>query len=210
MFYVDDGLAAACSDEEALVDLVAFMFTIRRLGEPGDVLGIEVLRDWGAGTITLCYECKALALAEAFAVAGQRRSVETSPAVYGGLRGARGGEERADKVEFQSEIGSLLHIAECTQPGIAVSVGVLAAFASEPTAAHFEAMLDVVRHDGSTATRGLTYGHAAAPMELWCYASLVAYPDTQRSTTGCGHNVRWRGVLGEPKPADGRSIGDGR
>ena len=71
MFYVDDGLAAASSDEEAeaLVDLVAFMFAIRRLGEPEDVLGIEVLRDWDAGTITLCHERKALALAEAFGVA---------------------------------------------------------------------------------------------------------------------------------------------
>ena len=62
MFYVDDGLAAARSDEEAeaLVDLVASMFAIRRLGEPEDVLGIEVLCDWDAGTITLCHERNAL------------------------------------------------------------------------------------------------------------------------------------------------------
>jgi hypothetical protein len=186
MFYVDDGLAAARSDEEAeaLVDLVASMFAIRRLGEPEDVLGIEVLRDWDAGTITLCHERKALALAEAFGVAGQRRLVPMSPAVYGDLHGARDGEERADKVEFQSGIGSLLHIAQCMRPDIAVSVVALAAFSSEPTAEHFEAMLDVVRYVGSTAARGLTYGHAAAPMELWCDANFAACTDTRRSTTG--------------------------
>ena len=83
------------------------------------------------------------------------------------MYGARDGEERADKVEFQSGIGILLHIAQCTRPDIAVSVGALAAFASEPTAEHLEARLDVVRYVGSTAARGLTYGHAAAPMELW-------------------------------------------
>jgi len=186
MFYVDDGLVAARSDSEAeaLVDLVADMFSIRKLGEPDDVLGIEVLRDWEAGTITLCQERKAEALAEAFGVAGQRRSMPMSPAVYGDLHAARDGEERADKVSFQSGIGSLLHLVQCTRPDIAVSVGALAAFASEPTALHFDAMLDVVRYVGSTATRGLTYGHAAAPLELWCDANFAACTDTRRSTTG--------------------------
>ena len=186
MFYVDDGLAPALSDEEAeaLVGLVASMFAIRRLGEPEDVLGIEVLRDWDAGTITLCHERKAVALAETFGNSGQRRSGPMSPAVSGDLHGARNGEERADKVEFQSGIGNLLHIAQCTRPDIAVSVGALAAFTSEPTAENFEAMLDVVRYVGSTAARGLTYGHAAAPMQLWCDANFAACIDSRRSTTG--------------------------
>lgn len=44
LFYVDDGLAAAYSDEEAeeLVDLVATMYAVRR---PEDVLGTKVPRD---------------------------------------------------------------------------------------------------------------------------------------------------------------------
>ena len=148
------------------------------------MLSIEALRDWDAGTITLCHERKALALADAFGVAGLCRSVPMSPAVYGKLHGARTGKERADKVEFQSRIGSLPHIAQCTQPNISVSVGALAAFASEPTAAHFEAVLDVVHYVGSTATRGLTYGHAAAPMELWCDANFASCTESRQSTTG--------------------------
>ena len=160
------------------------MFAIRRLGKPKDVLAIEVMRDREAGTITLCHERKALALAEANGVAGQCRSVLKSPAVYGDLHGARDGEERADKVEFQSGIGSLLHISKCTRPDIAVSVGALAAFASEPTVEHSEAMLDVVQHVGSTAARGLMYGHASAPMELWRDANFAACADTRGITTG--------------------------
>ena len=45
------------------------MYAIRRLGEPEDVLGIVVLRDWDAETIpltSLCHDRKALSLAEAF------------------------------------------------------------------------------------------------------------------------------------------------
>ena len=181
MFYVDDSLAAARSDKEAqaLVDLVASMFAVRRLGEREDVLGIEVLRDLDAGTINLCHERKALALTKAFGDAGQRRSGSMSPAVYGNLHGSRDGEEHADKVKFQSGNGSLLHIAQCTQPDIAVSVGALAAFASVPKAEHFEAMLDLVRYVGSTAARGLTCVHAAVPMELGCDANFAACTDTR-------------------------------
>jgi hypothetical protein len=198
MFYVDVGLVAARSDEEAaaLVDLVASMFTIRQLGEPEDVLGIEVLWDWEASTITLCQERKALALAEAFGVAVERRPMPMSPAVYGDLHSSHEGEEHADKVAFQSGIGSILHLVQCTRPDIAVSVGALAAYVSEPTTVHFEAMLDIVRYVDSTAARGLTYGHTAAPLELWCDANFAACSDTRRSTTGWvatmfGRAVSW-------------------
>jgi hypothetical protein len=55
MFYVDDGMVAARNDVEAdaLVDAIASIFEIRRLGEPQDMLGIEISRDLAAGTITL-------------------------------------------------------------------------------------------------------------------------------------------------------------
>jgi hypothetical protein len=44
MFYVDDGLVAAktAADADALVELVAGMFSIRALGEPENFLGIQV------------------------------------------------------------------------------------------------------------------------------------------------------------------------
>jgi hypothetical protein len=63
MFYVDDGLVAArtAAEADALVDLVASMFAIRKLGEPTDFLGIEISRDWQAGTITIDQKRKATA-----------------------------------------------------------------------------------------------------------------------------------------------------
>jgi hypothetical protein len=55
MFYVDDGLVAAKTVEQAdaLVELVASMFAIRALGEPEDFLGIQISRDRAARTITI-------------------------------------------------------------------------------------------------------------------------------------------------------------
>jgi hypothetical protein len=57
MFYVDDGMVAARNDVEAdaLVDVIASIFEIRRLGEPQDMLGIEISRYLAAGTVKSQY-----------------------------------------------------------------------------------------------------------------------------------------------------------
>jgi hypothetical protein len=58
MFYVDDGIVAARNgvEADALVDVIASIFEIRRLGEPQDMLGIEISRDLAAETITI-WQC---------------------------------------------------------------------------------------------------------------------------------------------------------
>jgi hypothetical protein len=186
MFYVDDGLVAArtAAEADALVDLVASMFAIRKLGEPQDFLGIEITRDRQARTITIDQERKSTALADAVGVAGERRRVPMSPDTYAQLRAAQPDDSMADPLEYQSILGSLLHLAQCTRPDIALAVGALASYCSAPTQKHHEALLDVVRYVGSTAERGITYGHTATPIETWCDANFAACLDTRRSTTG--------------------------
>jgi hypothetical protein len=60
----------------------------------------------------------------------------------------------------ESGVGSLLHLARCVRPDTPALVGVLAAYRSSPTEAHFAAMLDVIRYIGSMAERGITYGRS--------------------------------------------------
>jgi hypothetical protein len=186
MFYVDDGLVAARTAAEAddLVELVASMFAIRSLGEPQDFLGIQVDRDRAAGTISISQEGKALALAESFGLGGARKAIPMSPEVFSGLGSARDGDEMAIQLDFQRGIGSLLHLAQCTRPDIALAVGALAAYNSAPTKAHFQAMLDVVRYVGGTVGRGVTFRGSERPLGFWCDANFAACHDTRRSTTG--------------------------
>lgn len=186
MFYVDDGLVAArtAAEADALVDLVASMFAIRALGEPEDFLGIEITRDRRARTITIDQSRKARALAEGMGVLGQRKAVPMSPDVFAGLKAALPGEQMGDLHAYQSAIGSLLHLAQCTRPDIALPVGALAAYNAAPSQAHFDAMLDLVRYVGSTAERGITYGHTAVPLRIWCDANFATCLDTRRSITG--------------------------
>jgi hypothetical protein len=59
-------------------------------------------------------------------------------------------------------VGSLLRLVQCMCPDVA-----LAANSSARTAAHFAAMLDVIRYVGSTVDSGITCGHGELPMEVW-------------------------------------------
>ena len=186
MFYVDDGLVAArtAAEADALVDMVASMFAIRALGEPQDFLGIRITRDRVVRTITIDQEDKALALAAAAGVAGERRGVPMAPDVYSGLKARQVGEPMAELEQYQSVIGSLLHLAQCTRPDIALAVGVLASYNAAPTQAHWTAAMDLVRYVGCNAARGITFGLSQAPLEIWCDANFAACQDTRRSTTG--------------------------
>lgn len=187
MFYVDDGLVAARTPEEAdaLVELVGTMFQIRKLGEPTDFLGIEIRRDWDAGTITICQETKAVALATGLGLGGEQDVIlPMSPEVYGELRAAKDSDAMADKAAYQRTLGSLLHLAQCTRPDIALPVAALAAYASKPSVQHWEALLGLVKYVGVTATRGITYGTEEQPVGFWCDANYASCRDTRRSTTG--------------------------
>ena len=180
MFYVDDGLVAArtAAEADALVDLIASMFAIRALGEPEDFLGIRITRDRAAGTITIDQEDKARSLAVCMGVDGEQRAVPMSPDAYAALRATQPGEPLADREAYQSGVGSLLHLAQCTRPDIALAVGALAAYGSAPSQAHFQVLLDVVRYVGSTASRGITYGRTTAPLAIWCDANFVLAPNS--------------------------------
>jgi hypothetical protein len=75
-----------------------------------------------------------------------------SPEYFSILRAAQPGEPVADKFSCQKVISSLLHLAQCTRLDTALPVMALAACASAPSEAHFEAMLDVFHCVGSVKT----------------------------------------------------------
>jgi hypothetical protein len=55
-----------------IVDLVAGMFSIRKPGEPQDMLGIEISSDGDADIITIHQVSEEQSLATAFGVEGER------------------------------------------------------------------------------------------------------------------------------------------
>ena len=186
LFYVDDGLVAArtAAEADALVAMMGEMYQIRVIGEPSDFLGIRVTRDRAAYTIKIDQEDKARALAAEAGVTGAKRVLPMRPEVFKELRQAVPGEPMADAERYSSTIGSLLHLAQCTRPDIALAVNALSSYVQEPSVVHWEAALDVVRYVGHTAHLGITYGRTAAPLEMYCDANYASCLDTRRSITG--------------------------
>jgi hypothetical protein len=136
MFYVDDRLVAerSAAEAEALVEQVGSIFEIMDISEPKDFLGIEISRDLALGTITISQESTTFVLAKQLVVNRSRRALSMSPETYAGLRAAQRGEPKADKLEYQEVVGSLLHQAQCTHPDIGPSVSTLAAYTAAPSA----------------------------------------------------------------------------
>jgi hypothetical protein len=93
-------------------------------------------------------------------------------------------EPMADKLQYQRVVGSLLHLAQCTRPDIALPVAALATYSSAPSTQHYAVLLDIARYVGGTASRGSTYGGKRQPLGFWCDANFAACKDTRRSTTG--------------------------
>jgi hypothetical protein len=98
-----------------------------------------------------------------------------SPEVYGELRGPQPGEPMTDKLLYQRVDGSLLHLAQCAWPDIALSVAAFAAYSSAPSAQHFAVLLDVVRCVGGTISPGISDRGKGHPLGLWCDANFAAY-----------------------------------
>jgi hypothetical protein len=134
-----------------------------------------------AGTITVDQEDQVEALA---AEVGVQNGANVTRGVWGVEGGTTQGAHDRHKLWYQRVVGSLLHLAQCTRPDIALSVAALAAYSSAPSAQHFAVLLDVVRYVGRTASHGIAYGGKKHPLGFWFDANFAACRDTRRSTTG--------------------------
>jgi hypothetical protein len=186
LLYVDAGLVAARTSKEAdaLVKLVELIFEIRKLGEPGDFLGIENQHNRGAGTITLTQKAKAEALAAVHGVQKACKAVPRfpmSPGCFASLRAAQLREPMAHTLGYEKVIGSLLHLAQCTRPDIALPVGAFATYTVAPSVGQYEAFLNVVRYVGSTAGRGLTFGGSDEPVGFLCDVNVRTHDAALRA-----------------------------
>jgi hypothetical protein len=85
-----------------------------------------------------------------------------------------------DKVAYQAVVGSLLHLVQCTRPDLALAVGALAAFCSDPSDVH-HALFDTVRYVSCTAswgiasalmTQGECQGILAVDMQVWLWDTM--------------------------------------
>ena len=160
--YVDDVLMVWKS-REALDHIKGNLqekFDMKDLGVATFLLGIE-LRRQEVGNPLMVQEKYAREVVQKFGMV-DRKEVSTpfEPGKILGVEGcAQSEEERASMVgvPYRSLVGSLMYLAVCTRPDIAMGVSTLSRSCQDPGMAHWEAAKRLLRYVRGSVGNGLLY-----------------------------------------------------
>jgi hypothetical protein len=198
LVYVDDMLLMG--HDTAILDAAAKaigqVFDCRDLGEPTVFIGLEIERNWAAGTIKVHQRTLTADLVRRYGLLDCRPS--STPLPPGTVLSAA--TRPSPREGYGSLIGSLLYLAVCTRPDIAHAVGVLARYSACAADEHWAAARAVLRYLSGTVHLGLTYSKAREPMFGYCDADYGGDKGTSKSTTGyafilSGAAVAWSSRL---------------
>ncbi|KAE8189368.1 hypothetical protein A4X06_0g4907 [Tilletia controversa] len=199
LVYVDDILVLAPPGGgiEAVKKELLALFKGTDLGPAHHCLGIRIVRDDVAGTISLDQERYA---EEVLARFGMSKSdpVKTPLCSKKPLRKATEDDIRCDIRIYQAVVGCLAYLAQGTRPDLAFAVSTLGKFSSDPTEEHMIAAKRVLRYIRGTSGAKLTFGGSKGEDEVEGYvdADWAADRDDRRSMSGfvftmAGGAVSW-------------------
>lgn len=201
LVYVDDLLLAGHRD--IINWITAELKRKLQIVEKGDAkyfLGMEIVRDRHAGTLWIGQSQGAKDLLEKFGLKnakGRKTPMDCNLS----LQKYDGTATPDNLTQYQSMIGSLLYLANCTRPDLAQPVGMLARFMSNPSDDHMSAAKQVLRYLADTTTLGIIY-KKSDPESItgYCDADYVGDMDKRKSTSGyvfvrSGGAVSWNSKL---------------
>lgn len=184
LVYVDDLLVAGSQQSvDALVDLIGQKLDMRDMGEPKHFLGMEMIRDIKNGTLWLGQQQNAKGILEKFGMTDAKPRKTPMDANLP-LKKFEGIAEPQVLEPYQSLVGSLLYLANCTRPDLAQPVGLLARFMSNPATEHLTAAKQVLKYLAGTTELGLLYKANASGLTGYCDADYAGDLDKRKSTSG--------------------------
>lgn len=205
--YVDDLLIAS----NHLIDLTQFKkdlaseFKMEDLGEANFILGVKIMRNRTARTISINQSAYITALLDRHGMTTCKAistPMEPSSTVHRLIKAPEGHRASLQETRnYQSIIGGIMFAMLCTRPDIAFAVTTLSQFASNPLPTHTQALHRVLKYLKGTVDQAITYTGigpiSAAP-------TLIGYSDAdwaqsydRRSVTGytfilCGGAISWQ------------------
>ena len=198
LIYVDDCLIASSHLDGVLwaEKSISDKFAITLLGEPSDLLGLQINRDTsGISVSQQLYVEKLLSTYEMT----DWRTVNTPQCGASSTTN----DEPLDKdliQKYPSLVGSLMHLSNSTRPDISQAVNTLARYSKSPTTSAWTAGLRVLQYLAKHPTRGLLYNTSKSDLQGYCDANWAGDVVTRRSTTGFvfvlhGGPVAWQSKL---------------
>ena len=201
LVYVDDLLLAGQRDIiKWITDELKSKLQIVDKGDAKHFLGMEIIRNRQEGTLWLGQTQNAKDLLEKF---GMEHAKGRKTPMDSNLHLAKSEETASPEqiTQYQSMIGSLLHLANCTRPDLAQAVGALARHMANPSKEHMDAAKQVLRYLAGSTDLGLMFKRDA-PSEVigYCDADYAGDIDKRKSTSGyvfivSGGAVSWSSKL---------------
>jgi transposase InsO family protein len=189
--YVDDLVIVAPSSRvTSTKKLFTDEFKMTDLGEISWLLGMQVIRDRYARTISLNqtqYANEILALFKMSDCKGISTPLDLLKLTREMCPQSPDDAALMERIPYQSAIGSLMYLMLGTRPDLAAAVGILSQFASSPGPQHWVAVKRVLRYIKQTADFQLTLGGSSPGsviLEGWSDADWAGDVSTRRSTSG--------------------------
>jgi Reverse transcriptase (RNA-dependent DNA polymerase) len=164
-------------------------FSIKRLGEPTYLLGMEIDINRTAGTLTIKHTKYITDILARFGMTDVK-AVNT-PAVEAHSNSVRTATTAADKAfmadkPYGAAVGCLQYLATASRPDIANAVRIQGKYVADPTEEDWKAVKRIMRYLQGTKQLGLVFhAKASVPRALRAYsdADWAGDTETRRSTT---------------------------
>ena len=200
LVYVDDlMLVGPTHTVKKLKEILEKLLEIEDRGDAVHFLGMEIIRDRAEGTIWVGQSQNALGVLKKYGMQ-DAKARKTPLDANLPLMKLEGEADDQVKDTYQSMVGSLLYLANCTRPDLAQSVGLLARFMSNPSEDHLAAAKQVLRYLAGTVDYGLKYTKSESQLIGYCDADYAGDLDKRKSTSGfvflrSGGAVSWSSKL---------------
>jgi hypothetical protein len=206
--FIDD-ITLASKSKSALDHAVRELgqhFKLRDLGPTRQLLGMEIIRDHKAHTLSICQRHYIVSMLERYGMTECKPvSTPMNPGIA--LTKDMGPKSENELQEMQtipylSAVGSLMYLAITSRPDISFAVGYLARFNSNPGLAHWHAVKHLFRYLQGTLDYKLTYGPSTSKelFDAFSDSDHGMDKDSGRSTGGYvimsgGGAVSWSSKL---------------
>ncbi|KAG5890365.1 hypothetical protein JTB14_010866 [Gonioctena quinquepunctata] len=194
--YVDDLLVLGSEMKrvQEVEDVLKENFEVTCFGIPRLLLSIQI--SWFENRVTLCQELYILKILDKYKMSECKPS--PTPMDCGAKpQAARAEDEKTDKTEYQSKIGSLLYLAAGTRPDIMFAVNALSQFSSNPTKVHLNMVNHIFRYLRGSTRKTLVYMKTdVVKIFMYTDASYASTIDDRKSQSGfigfyCKAAVTW-------------------
>jgi hypothetical protein len=190
LFYVDDILVMYHARDNALgrqlTQAIQDAYQVEDRGEVSWFLGIRVVRDRSARTISLVHDTYIDKVAKRFDLAETGRFPET-PLPSAELIKHDGEASKKDIKSYQERVGSVLYTAIMIRPDVSFAVAQLSQFLTNPSPAHMKSVEHLIVYLHRTRAQAIQYGggrYKDAELAIYGDASFADDEDTRRSSHG--------------------------